>query len=1007
MKKLLSMLLLSATLWTCGEDEPEKNKELISVAFTIGDNDYQATKNDKTYSVKLPTGVPLTNLTPSVIVSEGADYKPKGSKDFSNPEGIEYTVTAEDGSTEVYLVKVSREPNSEKEITSITFKIGDNNHKATKNDKTYSVELPANVDLKNLPTPDVKVSKDANYEPKNHTDFSKGITYTVTAENGSKEQYTLEVSREPNSEKEITSITFTIEGRDYVANKDNKKTYSIKLPTDVDLKNLPTPDVKVSKGANYEPKKHTDFSKLVKYTVTAENGSKEQYNLKVSRELRSEKEITSVTFNIEGITYSATKNDKTFSVELPAGVSLTKLTPTVIVSEGADYKPKGAKNFSKPVKYTVTAENGDIQPYTLEVSREPSSEKEITSITFKIDDKTYKATKNDKTFSVELPSNVDLNNLPTPDVKVSKGANYEPKKHTNFSKGVKYTVTAEDKTTQPYTLEVSRELRSEKEITSVTFNIEGITYSATKNDKTFSVELPAGVSLTKLTPTVIVSEGADYKPKGAKNFSKPVKYTVTAEDKTTQPYTLEVSRKPSSEKEITSITFNIEGITYKATKNDKTFSVQLPATVDLNNLTTPKVVVSKGANHNLPKNQTNFSKTVTIIVTAENETTQNYTLEVSQERSFKSVWKTTEANERITLPIHEGGTYDFTVNWGDGTETQEVNSHDDEHREHTYTQAATYTVTITGTLVGFNFNQVPDSKNHIIEVKEWGELAFWGELTEKEVAEINEDPEGSKHSDKFGYFKECTNLKSFATTDGPDLSNTNNLMFLFAECNNFNSNISHWDTQDIKYMSGMFNGAEAFNNGGKSLTFKTASVTNMSSMFTSATAFNQDISEWNVTKVTDMSNMFSHTETFNQNISDWNTAKVTNMDGMFNGAKAFNNGGESLKFKTVEVTNMKSMFKGAVVFNQNINEWDTGKVTNMNYMFGETKAFDQDISKWNTAKVTKMNGMFKKATAFNQNISGWCVSKVKKIPPSFDEDGHENFTDNTGRQPKWGGACQQ
>ena len=247
------------------------------------------------------------------------------------------------------------------------------------------------------------------------------------------------------------------------------------------------------------------------------------------------------------------------------------------------------------------------------------------------------------------------------------------------------------------------------------------------------------------------------------------------------------------------------------------------------------------------------------------------------------MWRTTGAGEEIVLPIHEGGEYNFTVDWGDDSELQQVTSHDDDDRTHTYNRADTYTIIITGKLIGFNFNKVSDSKENIIEIKEWGGIGFWGKMTKEEI-----DNFGDTDKAKYGYFYQCSNLESFTATDAPDLSETNNLVYLFGECYEFDSDLSHWKTGNIVYMREMFSDAAEFNNGGKALTFKTDSVTDMVYMFYDASNFNQDISKWNTNKVTDMRGMFLLAEAFNQNISSWNTAKVEDMDDMFDGAEAFN-----------------------------------------------------------------------------------------------------------------------
>lgn len=66
-----------------------------------------------------------------------------------------------------------------------------------------------------------------------------------------------------------------------------------------------------------------------------------------------------------------------------------------------------------------------------------------------------------------------------------------------------------------------------------------------KTAKTVKAELPKGMSLTKLKPTITVSNKASVSPKSKteKDFSKPIVYTVTAEDKSTSKYTVTITVK--------------------------------------------------------------------------------------------------------------------------------------------------------------------------------------------------------------------------------------------------------------------------------------------------------------------------------------------------------------------------------------------------------------------------------------------------------------------------------
>ena len=81
------------------------------------------------------------------------------------------------------------------------------------------------------------------------------------------------------------------------------------------------------------------------------------------------KDIISFSFQMtgsiaDGVIY---KDSKMIGLSLPSGVSVRSITPTIVHS-GAYYRPSGEQDFSRPVVYTVTAENGTTQTYTVIVS---------------------------------------------------------------------------------------------------------------------------------------------------------------------------------------------------------------------------------------------------------------------------------------------------------------------------------------------------------------------------------------------------------------------------------------------------------------------------------------------------------------------------------------------------------------------------------------------------------------------------------------------------------------
>ncbi|GJH40392.1 hypothetical protein RCZ04_09420 [Capnocytophaga sp. HP1101] len=94
-----------------------------------------------------------------------------------------------------------------------------------------------------------------------------------------------------------------------------------------------------------------------------------------------------------------------------------------------------------------------------------------------------------------------------------------------------------------------QQLSTAKDMLSFAFTIEGNTYSGTISNTTVSVLLPEDTEVTTLTPTITVSKGATVSPNSgvAQDFSKVVTYTVTAENKSTQVYTVSVTTEKSEQ----------------------------------------------------------------------------------------------------------------------------------------------------------------------------------------------------------------------------------------------------------------------------------------------------------------------------------------------------------------------------------------------------------------------------------------------------------------------------
>ena len=321
---------------------------------------------------------------------------------------------------------------------------------------------------------------------------------------------------------------------------------------------------------------------------------------------------------------------------------------------------------------------------------------------------------------------------------------------------------------------------------------------------------------------------------------------------------------------------------------------------------------------------------------------------------FITTWRTDSANQTITIPVG-GSTARYSIDWGDNSPAEtDITG----NSTHTYREADSYTVSISGGLERIYLNGQQPNAGRLASIEQWGDTRW----TTMDRA-----------------FDGATNMV-YRATDTPDLSGVTDMDSMFFETRSFNGDLSSWDVSKVTDMSDMFIFATSFN--GNLSSWDVSAVTDMSSMFDGATSFDQPLNAWDVSSVTAMSYMFAGATSFDQPLNSWDVSSVTDMFGMFSAASSFNQTLNS--WDVSSVTDMTGMFRGASSFNGNISGWDVSSVTNMNGMFRSATSFNQPLNSWNVSSVNSMNGMFE-TTYFNQTLNSWDVSSVNSMNNMFNE----------------------
>ncbi len=152
-------------------------------------------------------------------------------------------------------------------------------------------------------------------------------------------------------------------------------TINVNVATGVSLTNVVPSTFTISNGATVSPLATAarDFTNPVNYIVTAQDGTTtKNWTVTTTVVQSTEKEITAFKLSNNQIgNASINSNTGQILVTMPLGTSLTALTPvTFQVSPFASVNPatNSAQNFSAPVNYTVTAQNGGTKSWTVTVA---------------------------------------------------------------------------------------------------------------------------------------------------------------------------------------------------------------------------------------------------------------------------------------------------------------------------------------------------------------------------------------------------------------------------------------------------------------------------------------------------------------------------------------------------------------------------------------------------------------------------------------------------------------
>ena len=432
-----------------------------------------------------------------------------------------------------------------------------------------------------------------------------------------------------------------------------------------------------------------------KYLLGGDDNAKADYTVTVVRTKSTERAIESAKLgNVVGV-LDQTKKTVTFTVPADTEDSaVADMLLTINCSQYASIKLKGAETdwvndtacgmkLNEEKTFVVTAEDGTTTAeYTVVIHRTPSDKKALTGAT--LGDIAAVINEDSHAVTFTVPADTTDSTLgemilkftcsPRATVKLKDAENNwgDSGEACRLKLGVPATfvVTAEDNSTQEYTVTVNREKSAAKAITEAVLTKTGgtpVKAKISEEDKTVTFTLPVGTrdaDVAAMTLKFTCSQYASIKLEGAETnwpadgqlcgmkLNEAKTFVVTAENGKTQAYTVLITRGKSSAKEITNALLLAKAgdtaslATVKIDNTKKTVDFTLPADTDTSKLSEMilKLTVSdyatvkkSGDTDNWPAEGKacgmELDKTATFTVTAENGETQDYKVTITRTKS--------------------------------------------------------------------------------------------------------------------------------------------------------------------------------------------------------------------------------------------------------------------------------------------------------------------------------------------------------------------------------------
>lgn len=561
------------------------------------------------------------------------------------------------GIERTYTVNVFRKANSNNYLSSLEIENQTLSPTFEKNTISYTVNVDSLTTSVNIiATPEVETSTISGIGEFSLVTGVNTFNINVTAEDTSVKTYVIVVNKAASSNNYLSNLTVTPGD---ISPEFNKETLEYNMHVSNTTQTLTIDaekehDAAIISGTGV--KSISVGEQTFEIVVTAEDNTTRTYKINVTRDASSVKDLK--TLMIDGTLVDGFNKDVTsYSVNVDNSVDKVNISADVI-DETSSITGIGEISLvtgNNVIPVTVTAEDGSIKVYEININRAKSSNNYLSDLIINEGDYTPEFDKETLTYNITVP--YEITSLGINATKEDESSTIEIDSNSNFIVGlnkVYVNVIAENGDIRSYVINATRQQQANNFLTSivVTGN-DGVNYALSptfdKNTYSYDVELPGtitdvDIAVTKESLSLTVTGDGKV---DITSFPQTQRIIVSTTGGLERTYTLRFVKGLSSNNKLKSISVDKGILDPSFNEEELAYNVDLPAGTKEITISAVKgeegqEIIGLGT-----KTLTSGRNTFKIVVTAENGNIRTYTI-------FVNVPSTNEENGLTSLIVDKG-----------------------------------------------------------------------------------------------------------------------------------------------------------------------------------------------------------------------------------------------------------------------------------------------------------------------------------------------------------------